>query len=49
MPLIEEGEDLVPSLESSNACANGFNCAGSIRGRDNAIFDREGVFALANT
>ncbi len=46
MPLVEEGEDLVPCLESSNTCADRFNCAGSIGGRDNAVFDWEWVFAL---
>ena len=46
MTLIEERHDFVSGLETGYACADGFNCAGSVGGWDNAVFDREGVFAL---
>ena len=46
MSLVEKSHDLVSSLEPSHACADGFDCASSIGGRDYAIFDGERVFAL---
>lgn len=46
MALVEEGEDLVSIFESGDACADGFNCAGSIGRGDNAVFDCKRVFAL---
>ena len=46
MPLVEECQDLVSGLETSHALTNGFDCAGSIGGGDDAVADWEGVFAL---